>query len=1200
MWWTSISNCGSAPLAIFLCFVATAASQVHPLRLRIMEVVAGGGGGGGGGSTSPRGDAIDYDKVLKTGYLQKKKSGKNWKRRYCMLTQHHLVYFEDQEAKNNRTPQGVIYLVNAAVKMATTDRVEAVQLICPQATYFFDAQSAEQNKAWFDQIDFTLRNMRSGGNLANTGAKFVYDDPGPASTGSQSPLSLSSSSVGCAIEGNLRKQGNQKLVKDWKIRYFVLTEMGSLLYYKQKGDPQPLGVIKMQNAKAKLAPETGKEFAFSVDTGDRIFRMQAANATEMGRWIDAVGRAARGGSQDLSSVSSREMNKSNATVRQSPSNLMGSGTIMSLSSGALSGGGSSSGKSGYLMKMGNNVRGKSDWKQRWFVLEGDNLRYYPTEQSDEMLGNIKLVTASAVASDLRERCVQIITPNRKYYVQAPTDRDAAEWLEQINAARNASGNSAVAQQSEEVERVLSGVLKKQGNNTIKDWRERYCVMNATTFRYYKSDKAPAPLGEVNLLMASAKDEGNNRFSLVLPSRKYVFEAKSPADLQRWMKGIQDNTVNLYNNLKAGDSSKKKDSKDVSKFAENKERVLSLMSSVPGNNECADCSKPNPRWASVNLGVFICLECSGIHRSLGVHISKVRSADLDEWEDWQLENMTKKGNRAQNEVYEWKGVAEIKPGPEASAVERDRYIRQKWAVQAFADPSRVEKVSLGSSSNNGAGVAAATPVAPRRLYREGWLTKQGHKRKNWKRRWFVCREEELCYYENRGAEEPSGRILLHEAAVEAMPAGGPFPFMFRVIVRDVVYAIYAQDEKERVEWIETIDRAIRKCRNDSEIDLDDDDDDEDEFADAASALTASDGGLDGQAILNGKRDKEGTLSKMGDLYWTKRYFVLSQGDLYYFTTDTMEIAGVIILKGASTKAVAQRSDRTNCFLIMTAEKAYLFSAESPDAVKQWMDAITNAVNKPSKALRSLSLSLTPGSPNGRDSDPAVMVIASSSSNNKTSPVPVKSSGNPAARVGSMASSSPASNNNTTNKPSASPRGDLAGSMPAVSPRKPPPTGGVSVMPVGTVMLKKTTPSQQSSTSASSLPAASAQSQPQQQRSPPSARADPPKAASKSKLPSLPQAPPKKKPLPEPGNSGPPRKALPPARSPPVTPRAAESSPPAAALELSSSGFGLLGLDAPEDLDEDSDDANNPYAMFSENYSAVQEQLENEEEEEELIY
>ena len=53
--------------------------------------------------------------------------------------------------------------------------------------------------------------------------------------------------------------------------------------------------------------------------------------------------------------------------------------------------------------------------------------------------------------------------------------------------------------------------------------------------------------------------------------------------------------------------------------------------VPGNDKCADCSSKKPKWASINLGIMLCIECSGIHRSLGVHISKVRSVTLDDWD-----------------------------------------------------------------------------------------------------------------------------------------------------------------------------------------------------------------------------------------------------------------------------------------------------------------------------------------------------------------------------------------------------------------------------------------------------------------------------------------------------------------------------------------------------------------------------------------
>lgn len=51
-------------------------------------------------------------------------------------------------------------------------------------------------------------------------------------------------------------------------------------------------------------------------------------------------------------------------------------------------------------------------------------------------------------------------------------------------------------------------------------------------------------------------------------------------------------------------------------------VLTTLKGIPGNDACAECNAPDPDWASLNLGVLMCIECSGVHRNLGVHISKV--------------------------------------------------------------------------------------------------------------------------------------------------------------------------------------------------------------------------------------------------------------------------------------------------------------------------------------------------------------------------------------------------------------------------------------------------------------------------------------------------------------------------------------------------------------------------------------------------
>lgn len=54
-----------------------------------------------------------------------------------------------------------------------------------------------------------------------------------------------------------------------------------------------------------------------------------------------------------------------------------------------------------------------------------------------------------------------------------------------------------------------------------------------------------------------------------------------------------------------------------------EKPIDVLRRVCGNDKCADCGAPEPDWASLNLGVLVCIECSGVHRNLGVHISKVK-------------------------------------------------------------------------------------------------------------------------------------------------------------------------------------------------------------------------------------------------------------------------------------------------------------------------------------------------------------------------------------------------------------------------------------------------------------------------------------------------------------------------------------------------------------------------------------------------
>lgn len=102
-----------------------------------------------------------------------------------------------------------------------------------------------------------------------------------------------------------------------------------------------------------------------------------------------------------------------------------------------------------------------------------------------------------------------------------------------------------------------------------------------------------------------------------------------------------------------------------------------------NPTCADCEAPYPDWVSLNLGVVVCLQCSGVHRSLGVHVSKVRSLALDDLDSVDLRLLGKLGNARVNAVYEhtlldgW-----FKPKADAPRATREQYIKAKYVWKGF--------------------------------------------------------------------------------------------------------------------------------------------------------------------------------------------------------------------------------------------------------------------------------------------------------------------------------------------------------------------------------------------------------------------------------------------------------------------------------------------------------------------------------------
>ncbi|XP_030788988.1 arf-GAP with GTPase, ANK repeat and PH domain-containing protein 3 isoform X9 [Rhinopithecus roxellana] len=173
----------------------------------------------------------------------------------------------------------------------------------------------------------------------------------------------------------------------------------------------------------------------------------------------------------------------------------------------------------------------------------------------------------------------------------------------------------------------------------------------------------------------------------LTGQTWHFEASTAEERELWVQSVQAQILASLQGCRSA--------KDKTRLGnQNTALAVQAVRTVRGNSFCIDCDAPNPDWASLNLGALMCIECSGIHRHLGAHLSRVRSLDLDDWPPELLAVMTAMGNALANSVWEGALGGYSKPGPDACREEKERWIRAKYEQKLFLAPLPSSDVPLG--------------------------------------------------------------------------------------------------------------------------------------------------------------------------------------------------------------------------------------------------------------------------------------------------------------------------------------------------------------------------------------------------------------------------------------------------------------------------------------------------------------------------
>ncbi|XP_056594104.1 arf-GAP with SH3 domain, ANK repeat and PH domain-containing protein 1 isoform X4 [Triplophysa dalaica] len=225
-----------------------------------------------------------------------------------------------------------------------------------------------------------------------------------------------------------------------------------------------------------------------------------------------------------------------------------------------------------------------------------------------------------------------------------------------------------------------GYLMKKSDGLRKVWQRRKCSVKGgiLTISHATSNRQPVKL---NLLTCQVKPSAEDRkcFDLISHNRTYHFQAEDEQEFIIWISVLTNSKEEALKMAFRGEQSGGDDGlEDLTKA------IIDDVLRMPGNEVCCDCGAPDPKWLSTNLGILTCIECSGIHREMGVHISRIQSIELDKLGTSELLLAKNVGNSSFNEIMEGNlSCPSPKPTPASDMTTRKEFINAKYVDHKFS-------------------------------------------------------------------------------------------------------------------------------------------------------------------------------------------------------------------------------------------------------------------------------------------------------------------------------------------------------------------------------------------------------------------------------------------------------------------------------------------------------------------------------------